>query len=96
MKEMKFLNNYEIIDEKARKDIDKISQEIIELKSDENLTTTDKTIVGAINEVNTLATELNSKHTEGTDSLILLSPNGTRFSITIGDDGVLSATEITE
>lgn len=53
------------------------------------LTTTDKTIVGAIN-------ELNAKHTEGTDSLILLSPNGTRFSITVGDDGVLSATEITE
>lgn len=52
-----------------------------------NLTTTDKYIVGAIN-------ELNAKHTEGTDSLTLLSPNGTRFSITVGDDGVLSANEI--
>ena len=29
-------------------------------------------------------------------SIILSSPNGTRFSITIGDDGVLSATEIIE
>lgn len=29
-------------------------------------------------------------------SIILSSPNGTRFSITVGDDGVLSATEITE
>lgn len=29
-------------------------------------------------------------------ALILKSPNGTRFSITIGDDGVLSASEITE
>lgn len=52
-------------------------------------TTTDKTIEGAIN-------ELNAKHTEGTDQLILSSPNGTRFSITVGDDGVLTATEITE
>lgn len=51
------------------------------------LTTTDKTITGAIN-------ELNAKHTEGTDSLILLSPNGTKFSITVGDDGVLTTTEI--
>ena len=32
---------------------------------------------------------------EGT-ALILLSPNGTRFNITVGDDGVLSATKITE
>lgn len=32
---------------------------------------------------------------EGT-ALILSSPNGTRFNITVGDDGVLSATEITE
>ena len=32
---------------------------------------------------------------EGT-ALILLSPNGTRFNITVGDDGVLSATEMTE
>lgn len=32
---------------------------------------------------------------EGT-TLILSSPNGTRFNITVGDDGVLSATEITE
>ena len=54
-----------------------------------NLKTTKKTIIGAIN-------ELNAKHTDGTDSLILLSPNGTRFSITVGDDGVLTATEITE
>lgn len=54
-----------------------------------DLTTEDKTIVGAIN-------ELNAKHTEGTDSLILLSHNGTKFSITVGDDGVLTATEITE
>lgn len=54
-----------------------------------HLSTTDKTIVGAIN-------ELNAKHTEGTDSLILLSPNGTKFTITVGDDGVLTATEITE
>lgn len=52
-----------------------------------NLTTEDKSIVGAIN-------ELNAKHTEGTESLTLLSPNGTRFSITVGDDGVLSANEI--
>ena len=55
----------------------------------EALTTTDKTIVGAIN-------ELHSKHTEGTDSLTLLSPKGTRFSITVGDDGVLKSTEIVE
>lgn len=32
---------------------------------------------------------------EGT-SIILSSPNGTKFSITVGDDGVLSASEITE
>lgn len=53
------------------------------------LHTNNKTVVSAIN-------ELNAKYTEGTDALILLSPNGTRFSITVGDDGVLSATEITE
>lgn len=29
-------------------------------------------------------------------ALILSSPNGTKFKITIGDDGVLTATEITE
>lgn len=29
------------------------------------------------------------------NGIILKSPNGTRFNITIGDDGVLSATEIT-
>lgn len=29
-------------------------------------------------------------------AIILKSPNGTRFSITVGDDGVLSATEVTE
>ena len=29
-------------------------------------------------------------------AMILLSPNGTRFQITVGDDGVLTATEITE
>ena len=53
------------------------------------LATADKTIIGAIN-------ELNAKHTNGTDSLILLSPNGTRFSITVGDDGVLTSTGVTE
>ena len=29
-------------------------------------------------------------------ALILSSPNGTRFKITIGDDGILTASEITE
>lgn len=29
-------------------------------------------------------------------AFILSSPNGTKFNITIGDDGVLTATEITE
>lgn len=31
-----------------------------------------------------------------TTVLILSSPNGTRFKITIGDDGILTASEITE
>ena len=66
----------------------------LQVESDDSLSTTDKTIVGAINEVNTIASELNAKYTEGTDSLILLSPNGTKFNITVGDDGALSATEI--
>lgn len=55
----------------------------------DTLKTGDKTIVGAIN-------ELHSKHTEGTDSTILISPNGTRFSVTVGDDGVLKTNKITE
>ena len=40
----------------------------------------------------------NSDHTheQVTTSIILSSPNGTRFSITIGDDGILSANEIVE
>ena len=42
------------------------------------------------------AEDVDTKFTNGFDSLILLSPNGTKFNITIGDDGVLSATEITE
>lgn len=53
------------------------------------LKTTDKTVFGAINEIN-------SKFTDGVDALILSSPNGTRFQITIGNDGVLTETEITE
>lgn len=52
------------------------------------LETEDKTIAGAINEVN-------SKFTDGVNAIILKSPNGTRFNITIGDDGVLKADEIT-
>lgn len=39
---------------------------------------------------------VDTKFTNGFNSLILLSPNGTKFNITVGDDGVLSVTEITE
>lgn len=79
------------IDGSSRLEIERIGEELGNILGINNneLSTEDKTIVGAIN-------ELNAKHTEGTDSLVLLSPNGTRFSLTVGDDGVLSATEITE
>lgn len=56
---------------------------------EEELSTENTSIIGAIN-------ELNAKHTEGTDALTLLSLNGTKFRITIGDDGVLTTTEIVE
>ena len=56
-----------------------------------SLITEDKTIVGAINEVNE---KLEAKQPTEATELILKSPNGTRFSITVGDDGVLTATEI--
>lgn len=54
-----------------------------------NLETEATSIVEAIN-------ELNAKHTEGAEALILVSPNGTKFNITVGDDGVLKSDEITE
>ena len=55
------------------------------------LTTDADSIVDAINELNE---KLETKQPVESTALILSSPNGTRFSITIGDDGVLSATEI--
>lgn len=40
--------------------------------------------------------KLDEKFIPDMDYITLLSPNGTIFSITVGDDGVLSASEITE
>ena len=66
---------------------------ITKVNTNSTLTTEDKTIVGAINELNE---KLETKQPTEATELILKSPNGTRFSITVGDDGVLTATQIEE
>lgn len=45
--------------------------------------------------IQTIATLSKVDSTSAT-ALILVSPNGTRFSITVGDDGILTTSEITE
>ena len=54
-------------------------------------------------DINRLSDKADKDHThslseleiDAVTSVVLLSPNGTRFSITVGDDGVLTASEIT-
>ena len=55
----------------------------------------DGTYILKISEGTVETTPINERYIPDMTSLVLLSPNGTRFSITVGDDGVLSATEIT-
>lgn len=59
---------------------------IATVNTNSTLTTTDKTLVGAINEINEKV-----GNTVESDGVIITSPNGTKYRITVSDDGTLSA-----
>lgn len=56
-----------------------------QLKTDNNLNTIDKTIVGAINELNGLI-----------NNVTLSSPNGTKYKLVVDDEGNISTQVVTE
>lgn len=60
----------------------------------DNLTTTDKRIIGAINEVNAQYKDIANLINE--DYFILKSPNGTQYKIKVTDNGTLKVTGINE
>lgn len=70
-----------------------------QLKTDDALSTTDKTIIGSINELNTNKADKNDipslsgyateTYVDNKD-IILTSPNGSKFKLVVSDDGILS------
>lgn len=95
-KGIKSLWGYPLIDNKARNAISDTRSTLendFQKKTDDTLTTNNKTIVGSINEVAAQCKDI-SKNLINENYLILKSPNGTIFKLKITNDGNLSISQI--